>query len=322
MKAITVVLLGIAAACVICCRPIDGARRPLGPDAGGAGDAAVGDAAVGDAVAEDAVAGDAAAGDAVAGDAVAGDDNAEIVSFEFPVSIACGEMAQAWVQVKNTGATTWTRDAGYKLGAVGDSDPLSQDTRILLPEETSVTPGATWQFNLSLLAPAQAGTHLSEWQMVREYVAWFGQSIAPTVNVDCEPTVPTPNRFDVVQQVASEYGHLLDTNTWESCGVFVQRVLMALNDPDWGHVGKTEGEGQYSPPAFEHWVDGYLITGFSHDVIWHLPSNRQVDIIINAAANSDPDPSIWGPANVGWEEIPREYYRANNPWLPAVPVGE
>jgi hypothetical protein len=248
-----------------------------------------------------------------------GEDDAAIVSFQFPQLVACKAAAAAQVVVKNVGTSTWTPAGGYKLGAVGDSDPLSQLTRATLPDGTAVAPGETWQFELALVAPEQEGSYLSDWQMVRENVAWFGQSVAPTVSVECAPKLPDPPyRFDVVQQVANDYGHLLQTNTWASCGEFVQRVLVALNDPDWGHVGKTAGEGQYSPPNFDHWVDGHLITGFSHDVIWHKPSNRQIDIVINAAANSDANPAIWGPASVGWEEIDPVHYRENNPWLPAV----
>ncbi|MBX3125747.1 MAG: hypothetical protein KF718_03490 [Polyangiaceae bacterium] len=301
MKSMMVVLVGAALACVNCGEPNAAGDPPAdsgladsggwAPDAGGQSDAAV------------------------------GADDAKIVSFEFPAAIACEQSAQAWVEVENTGSSTWTREAEYKLGAVGDSDPLSATTRVELPDGVTVAPGEKWTFDITLVAPAQSGAQLSDWQMLREQVAWFGQSVAPTVNVDCTPKVPTPYRFDVIQQVASDYAHLLQINTWESCGEFVQRVLAALDDPAWGHVGKTAGEGQYSPPNFEHWVDGHLVTGFSHDVIWHKPSNQQVDIIINAAANSDANPAIWGPAQVGWEEIDPVHYRDNNPWLPAVPAG-
>jgi hypothetical protein len=157
--------------------------------------------------------------------------------------------------------------------------------------------------------------------MVRQDTT-FGPIATGQIEVDCSVPLPeVPNVFDVVQAVAAEYGYLLEINTFESCGEFIQRVLMTLDDPDWGHVGKTAGEMQHTPASFEaFYVEEHLITGFSHDVIYHRPSDGQVDIIIAAAANSDPNPEIWQTANIGWDVIPREHYRDNNPWIPAVPL--
>jgi hypothetical protein len=132
---------------------------------------------------------------------------------------------------------------------------------------------------------------------------------------------PTPNREALVHEVASLYPALLVTNTWQSTGEFTQRVVLALcagTTPlacAWGHVGKSAGEGGAT-----------LHTGVrvSHDVIWHKPSNRQVDILGYAAANSHHDPVEVppGPAAIQWDEIPREYYRASNVWTPAQPFGD
>ena len=138
-----------------------------------------------------------------------------------------------------------------------------------------------------------------------------------------ESTVELPDRSATLNEVAETYRHLLETNTYESCGEFVQRVLVAFADPEWGHVGKTSGESQHTPPGFEpRVVDGHTVTGFSHDAIYHRASNRQVDVIVNAAANSDPRPEIWSPASVTWGVIPPEHYRENNPWIPAVPPAD
>jgi hypothetical protein len=134
----------------------------------------------------------------------------------------------------------------------------------------------------------------------------------------------TPHRIDLVQRVAREHGDLLHTNTYESCGAFVQHVLEAFEREDpgnWGHVGKTAGEGQCRfADESTRVVGGHTLTGFSHDVIWHKPSNRQIDILGNASARSDPNPSIHGPASVVWHVIPPEHYRPNNPWLARVPI--
>jgi hypothetical protein len=249
------------------------------------------------------------------------DDDAAIISFGHPDLMACGQLGSASVVVRNTGATTWTPALDYELVAVGGTDPFSDYPRVALPEHAEVAPGDTWEFELSMHAPDEEGSHATSWQMARSDAA-FGPVATGMVDVDCSAPLPeVPDRFDVVQAVAAEYGYLLEINTFESCGEFVQRVLMALADPEWGHVAKTSGEMQHTPEGFQaHDVDGHLITGFSHDVIYHRASNRQVDIIIAAAANSDENPEVWQTANIGWDVIPPEHYRENNPWIPAIAV--
>lgn len=247
-------------------------------------------------------------------------DDAEIVSVELPALLTCGESATATIVVRNVGTTTWTAEGGYGLGAVDDADPLSAAGRVALL--APVPPGGALELTFPLVAPSEPGSYLSDWRMVREHVAWFGAVASSVVEVECsEPAPELPDVFDVVRAVAERYPHLLEINTYESCGELVQRVLAALDDPEWGHVGKTSGEAQHTPVGFEpRYVDGHLVTGFSHDVIYHRASNRQVDILVNASANSDPRPEIWGPASVAWGVIPPEHYRVSNPWLPEVPL--
>lgn len=131
--------------------------------------------------------------------------------------------------------------------------------------------------------------------------------------------VSTPNELAVVHAVNAEFPHLLQINTIVSCTEFTQRVLARLNG-DWGHVAKTAGEGQGVPVGFTpRDVNGHHITGVSYDVIFHQPSNRQVDIIANGTAN-EPGPWPHGPGTPIWAEIDREHYRPNNPWIPKVPL--
>lgn len=127
-----------------------------------------------------------------------------------------------------------------------------------------------------------------------------------------------PNKSDVVAQVAREQSRLLSDNTYESCVQFTQKVLERLG-PEWAFVGKTRGESQAPAPfIFINPVKGldgndYFLTGVSYDAIYYLPTLTQVDIIGNAAANSDPNPQIHGPAVIHWDEIPKQFYRKNNP---------
>ncbi len=43
-----------------------------------------------------------------------------IVDVTVPAAMTCGETADGIVTVRNVGTATWTRDAGYKLGALDD----------------------------------------------------------------------------------------------------------------------------------------------------------------------------------------------------------
>jgi hypothetical protein len=239
-------------------------------------------------------------------------DDAALVLFDAPDALPCASAADASVEMRNSGTTTW--GAGYALVSEVDG------TRIELPVGAQIAPGASWRAVVALPALGESGSYTSAWRM--RGAASFGATANRTISVGCEPPLPeVPDRSDVVRAVAETYGHLLTTNTYESCGEFVQRVLAALGDAEWGHVAKTAGEAQFTPAGFApHDVDGHWITGVSQDAIYHRASNTQVDIIGNSSANSDPDPSIWGPASTTWGVIPREHYRVNNPWVPAVPL--
>ena len=117
-------------------------------------------------------------------------DDAEIVAAEFPATLACSAKGTATVTVKNAGTSTWTRAAGYRLGAVDDSDPLSTEGRIDLPDEAAVAPGATWVFTIALAAPKTEGAVTSDWRMLREGVQWFGATTSHEVAVACPPPAP------------------------------------------------------------------------------------------------------------------------------------
>jgi hypothetical protein len=306
--AVSAVVLVFAIACAR-----DDAGR--GDGSGGLDDTGVGSGAD---TSMDADSSDAGGDSTSASDPDTSHDDAEIVAFEYAPVMACGESSSAQLLLLNIGTTTWSADAGYLLASVGGSLGAAQAH---LEAGGAVDPGETWPIEIVLEAPSEDGSHAGSWQMLRGATA-FGPVATADVQVDCTPEMPElPDVFHVVQAVAAEYGHLLETNTYESCGEFIQRVLMALaDDPEWGHVAKTAGEGQYSPPGWEPVdIDGHLITGFSHDVIFHRAAYRQVDIIVNASANSDPNPDIWGPASIGWDVIDPKHYRENNPWMPPVP---
>lgn len=125
-----------------------------------------------------------------------------------------------------------------------------------------------------------------------------------------------------MDRVAQQFQQLLQLNTNASCFQFTQHVLAALQAEGyqgWGHVGKTAGEGQYTPPGWvPHQVGGFQLTGVSHDAIFHLGMYLQVDLL--GGGNDGPTP-LGQPASAQWNEIPSEFYRVNNPWVAPIPFG-
>jgi hypothetical protein len=115
-------------------------------------------------------------------------DDATIVSHTLPAELAPDEATTAWVTVRNTGSTTWTRDDGYKLGAVDDADPLYARPRVWLTSSSAVAPGQEISFEIDMVAPAERGTVFTDWQMVHEGVAWFGDIAAEAVTVAATPS--------------------------------------------------------------------------------------------------------------------------------------
>ncbi len=114
-------------------------------------------------------------------------DSARIVEFWFPAELACGETDEGYVMVENTGTTTWSRAEDVKLGAVGDEDPLfdSGDVRVWLEDDVSIQPGEVFAFPVALVGPDMNGAAVTDWQMVREGVHWFGEIATTEVVIVC-----------------------------------------------------------------------------------------------------------------------------------------
>src|SRR3990172_4261043 len=123
-----------------------------------------------------------------AGRAVAQDvDDALAIEGDLPPTFSCGPRYPAPVTMQNTGTTLWTEAEGYRLGAVDDSDDLFGPGRVFLPDGVSVAPGESYTFTMILTAPTTGGWYRTDWRMLREYVAWFGQMVARDVQVECPP---------------------------------------------------------------------------------------------------------------------------------------
>ncbi len=118
--------------------------------------------------------------------------SSEYVSDDIPATMAPGEVRQVHITMRNKGGV-WSEARAFRLGAVGDTDPFSTATRYTIAGE--VGPSGEYTFALNFTAPTTEGDYLTDWQMVRDGVTWFGATLSHPVHVgapDTEPpTVPT-----------------------------------------------------------------------------------------------------------------------------------
>ncbi len=95
-------------------------------------------------------------------------------------------------QVQNTGTCPWT--SGYKLVFV-DGYQMGGQPLVLAQE---VPPGGTYDLQLDLVAPLQAGSYQGVWQMTNAQGQAFGERLKVNVKVMAAPTVtPAPTQTPV-----------------------------------------------------------------------------------------------------------------------------
>ncbi|HTI40869.1 MAG TPA: FG-GAP-like repeat-containing protein [Vicinamibacterales bacterium] len=118
--------------------------------------------------------------------------DARFVSQNVPTTMVAGKSYPVSITLKNTGTTSWSNTTGpgtpsaFSLGAQNPQDNLNWGLAPFpnrVPVASSVAPGATATFFFNVVAPAAAGTYGFQWQMVEDYVAWFG---ATTPNLGIE----------------------------------------------------------------------------------------------------------------------------------------
>jgi hypothetical protein len=159
------------------------------------------------------------------------EDDARIVSYDFPTVLHQGQTYHASITVANVGLAVWTEADGYRLGTIGDADPFYDNNRVFLEDSVSVVgdpvaPG-TVTFNFLLRAYVDPGVYVSDWQMMKESVHWFGEILTLDVQVvepydTCiEPIPPPLAEIHVVVHIDSGDRKVLDStprvNSREYC---------------------------------------------------------------------------------------------------------
>src|SRR5262249_7771687 len=121
-------------------------------------------------------------------------DDAALVASGLPAGMETGQSIVAHLTVRNTGLSTWTEAAGYRLAAKNDQDPFAGGPEYLGPG-VRVAPGQEVPFPFQMPAPATPGTYHTQWQMVKEGVARFGAVASRDVSVT---QAPPPAERDLV----------------------------------------------------------------------------------------------------------------------------
>ncbi|HLL75102.1 MAG TPA: NBR1-Ig-like domain-containing protein [Pyrinomonadaceae bacterium] len=149
-------------------------------------------------------------------------NGAAFVSQVVPSSMTAGRPYSASVVMRNTGTTTWTQAAGYRLGSQNPRDNGTwRSPRVDMP--ATVAPGAEATFTFTITAPSEPGTYNFQWAMVQDGVEWFG-----------------PHTANVIVTVSAPTGGALDLFPAEP-GLSVN--LTAEGTSDWAHWGLGSASG-------------------------------------------------------------------------------
>jgi len=190
-------------------------------------------------------------------------DDAEIVSIDLPTVLSCGATYWASIEVRNIGQATWTRADGYKLGTVDDADPLyGPDTRVWLDEADSIAPGQTHTFEFELVAPGSGAVYTTDWQMVHEAVAWFGEATSESVDVSCssaswcDPLTSSSTTSGFADKTA--HGGSFSAAGWQTTSGQDQ-LLLQLASPLAGSGSLSIDMTNFDPPS--------QYTGTKHQII-------------------------------------------------------
>ncbi|MCB1034465.1 MAG: hypothetical protein KDD47_11595 [Acidobacteria bacterium] len=121
--------------------------------------------------------------------AVAADDSTFVSQVNIPATIGVGQQATVSITMHNSGTTTWTPAAGYKLGSQNPQDNSTWGfSRVLLSSKDSIPPGGNKTFTFTITAPPIVGSYNFQWRMVHEFVQWFG-AFTPNRVIQVVPAV-------------------------------------------------------------------------------------------------------------------------------------
>jgi YD repeat-containing protein len=116
-------------------------------------------------------------------------NDAIFISQTVPATMTPGQNYSVSVTMHNTGASTWTPEGDYQLGAENLTDNSTWGaSRVNLA--TTVPPGSDGTFNFTVTAPTTPGAYNFQWRMVQNGVQRFGP-LTTNVSVQTVNNPPT-----------------------------------------------------------------------------------------------------------------------------------
>ncbi len=104
-------------------------------------------------------------------------NNSQFISQTAPATADPGEVFTVSVKFKNSGTTSWTSAALYRMGTQSpqDNSLWGAGNRVALPHD--VAPGEEVTFTVELTTPIEVNAYgySLQWQMVQDGVEWFGE---------------------------------------------------------------------------------------------------------------------------------------------------
>ncbi len=130
-----------------------------------------------------------------------GADDARLLTQMVPDQVKGGERFTALIQFRNSGTTTWSARAGYRLAPVGGESWGVGPIR--LDDDHPVAPGETAIFKFEAVAPMASGRYPFQWQMHRGGRAFGQPSDLVEISVAAYRGAPDDAEF-VYQRVERE----------------------------------------------------------------------------------------------------------------------
>jgi hypothetical protein len=141
----------------------------------------------------------------------AGTNAAAYVAQTVPSTMTAGTVTAVTVTMRNTGSTTWTEAAQYRLSSRGPRDNTTWGVnRVHLAPGDSIAPGGSHTFSFDVTAPATPGSYTFQWSMVQDGVDWFND-VSPAITVTVTDVAAMPGGSSLAG--ASSDG----SDTWGKC---------------------------------------------------------------------------------------------------------
>ena len=156
--------------------------------------------------------------------------DAVFISQSVPTTMSAGKSYPVSVTMKNVGSETWFSGSGIRLGSQNPGNNTYWGTgRVEPPVVTGSYQTVT--FNFTVRAPEVGGSYNFQWQMVKEFVAWFGPktpnvvvlvkapNLLPTVTLTSPAngsTVAAPGAVTMTANASDVGGSIASVSFWSN----------------------------------------------------------------------------------------------------------